>query len=153
VKVYTSPVEQAILLKFQKLTKTSRNYTTGSDPWYSYSKLKTDLPVFKNCPGKIIAAKISRISVQAYVPVSADHGWHADSDVPVSSIRILIPIFESGEYEMQLENSSCWNLETGKAYAIPARELHRLRVKHPGTDDFYCIVLDVRNKNGKSARK
>jgi len=153
VNVYTSPVEQAILSKFQKLIKTPRNYKTGSDPWYSYSKLKTDLPVFKNCPGKIIAAKISRISVQAYEPVNADHGWHSDADVPASSIRILIPIFSSGEYQMQLENSTSWNLETGKAYAIPARELHRLIVKQPGTEDFHCIVLDVRNKNGKSSSK
>jgi hypothetical protein len=152
VKVYSSPVDQALLSKFQKLTRTPRKYQQGSDSWYSYSKLNTDLPVFSDCPGRVLAAKISRISVKKYQSVAADHGWHSDSDVPVSSIRILIPIFSSGEYQMQLENSLSWNLETGRAYAIPATELHRLILKTPGTTDFFCIVLDIGNKNGKRTR-
>lgn len=152
MKVYTSPVDQALLSKFQKLTRTPREYQQGSDVWYSYSKLKNNLPVFSNCPGEIVSAKISRISVKKFHPVPADHGWHADTDVPKNTIRILIPIFSSGEYHMQLENSTSWKLTTGSAYAIPATELHRLQVKTPGKTDFFCIVLDVGNKNGKRTR-
>jgi hypothetical protein len=153
VKVYSSPVDWDLLKKFQKLLKLERAYITGTDAWYSYSKLKINLPVFRNFPVKIISAKISRVKVNDYVPVTGDYGWHRDSDVPKKSIRLLIPLTDSGEYHMQMENSKSWKLEMGRVYSIPATELHRLIIKKPSSEDFYCLVLDVKENHGKTVRK
>lgn len=153
MKIYSSPVDQELLEKFQKLLTVKRKYIPGTDSWYSFSKLKTNLSVFRNFPARILTAKISRISATEFTSVPDDHGWHKDTDVPNKSIRLIIPLTESGVYHFQMENSPSWKLESGKVYSIPATKLHRLIVKSPGETDFYCIVLDVKEKNGKTTRK